>query len=216
MLVIELSKIGLEGLDLDTPLIAGEVHIQGEEGFQLESGGLKAHVDIDDESTVHVQGHLSARLGVECGRCLDPVAIPVEQNVDLFFLPHREDVKADEEDEDEVELKESDLVVAYYRGNRLDLGEVVREQLFLSVPMKRLCQDACQGLCPSCGANRNRVRCACVVDATSLHPGVADATSPDEEGAQSRSALRPEIADAISPDGKSAKSLRALRKLLGK
>jgi uncharacterized metal-binding protein YceD (DUF177 family) len=193
MLVIELSKIGPEGLDLDTPLIAGEVHVQGEESFRLESGSLKAHVDMDDESTVHVQGHLSARLGVECGRCLDPVAIPVEQNVDLFFLPHRNDVKADEEDEDEVELKESDLVVAYYRGDRLDLGEVVREQLFLSVPMKRLCQDACQGLCPSCGANRNRLRCECVVDTT-----------------------EPEIADAISPDEKSAKSLRALRKLLGK
>jgi uncharacterized protein len=195
MLVIELSKIGPEGLDLDTPLTAGEVHVQGEESFRLESGRLKARVDMDDESTVHVQGHLSAQLGVECGRCLDPVAVPVEQNVDLFFLPHRNDVKAEEEDEDEVELKETDLVVAYYRGANLDLGEVVREQLFLSIPMKRLCQDACQGLCPSCGTNRNRARCECVV-------GDAD---PDLE-----------VADAISPDEKSAKSLRALRKLLGK
>jgi uncharacterized protein len=194
MLVIELSKIGPEGLDLDTALTAGEVHIQGEENFRLESGHLKARVDLDAESTVHVQGRLSAQLGVECGRCLDPVAVPVEQNVDLFFLPHRNDVKPDEEDEDEVELKETDLVVAYYRGDRLDLGEVVREQLFLSIPMKRLCQDACQGLCPTCGINRNRTRCEC---AQETDPGFG-------------------IADAISPDEKSAKSLAALRKLLGK
>jgi uncharacterized protein len=194
MLIIELSKVGPEGLELDTPLVAGELHVQGEDSFRLESGNLKVHVDLDEESTVHVKGRLEARLGVECARCLDPIAIPVDQNVDLFFLPHRKDVQPDEEDEDEVELKESDLVVAYYRGDRLDLGEVVREQLFLSAPMKRLCQDACQGLCPSCGANRNRVRCECA----------------PKDGAQ---ALAGE--DQISPDEKSAKSLRALGKLLG-
>jgi uncharacterized protein len=166
MLLIEISKIGPEGLDLDTALDAGDVHVQGEESFRLESGNLKAHVELGDESAVHVKGHLAARLGIECGRCLDPVALPVEQNVDLFFLPHRPDLGSDEEDEDEVELKESDLVVTYYRDGRLDLGEVIREQLFLSIPMKRLCQDACQGLCPSCGINRNHAKCECVVDNT--------------------------------------------------
>lgn len=166
MLVIEISTIGPEGLDLETTLDAGEVHVQGEESFRLESGGIKAHIELGDEASVHVRGHLAARLGIECGRCLDPVSLPVEQNVDLFFLPHRDDLGSDEEDEDEVELKESDLVVAYYRGGRLDLGEVIREQLFLSVPMKRLCQDACQGLCPACGINRNHAKCECVVDNT--------------------------------------------------
>jgi uncharacterized protein len=165
MLIIDIATIGPEGLDLDTTLDAGEVHIQGEESFRLESGSIKAHVEMGDEASIHVRGHLGARLGIECARCLDPVTVPFEQNLDLFFLPHREDL-ASEEDEDEVELTESDLVVTYYRGGRLDLGEVIREQLFLSLPMKRLCQDACQGLCPACGANRNRTKCECVVDNT--------------------------------------------------
>jgi uncharacterized protein len=165
MLVIELSKIGPDGLELDVPLTAGEVHVQGEESFTLESGRLKGRVDRGDEGSVHVQGRLAARLGVECGRCVEPFSFDMDQPVDLFFLPH-EDERGDGEDEDEVELSESDLVVAYYRGDRLDLGEAVREQLFLSLPMKRLCQEGCQGLCPSCGINRNRDRCSCVVDTT--------------------------------------------------
>ncbi len=163
MLVIEVSKIGPEGIDLDTPLSEGEAHIQGEDTFTLEGGRLGVHIDREEEGSVHVQGHLAARLSLECGRCLDPFPLPVDQNVDLFFLPHEDDRQ---DDEDEVELAESDLVVAYYRGDSLDLGEVVREQLFLSLPMKRLCQEGCRGLCPSCGINRNRGQCQCVADTT--------------------------------------------------
>ena len=165
MLVIEVSKIGPEGTDLDTALTEGEVHVQGEDTFTLQTGHLGVHIDRDDGGSVHVQGHLEARAGLECGRCLDPFAFSVDQKVDLFFLPHEDDGEEDE-DEDEVELSESDLVVAYYRGDRLDLGEVVREQIFLSLPMKRLCQEGCRGLCPSCGINRNRAQCGCAPDAT--------------------------------------------------
>ena len=162
MLVIDVSKIPPEGKQIDTAFGAGETHVEGEDAFRLESGRLQAQIDRDEEATVHVKGHLAVRLGVECGRCLEPVTLPLEQDLDLFFLPHQEN----QGEEDEVELSERDLVVAYYRGDRLDLGEVVREQLILSVPMKRLCQEGCKGLCPSCGANRNRTSCACVVENT--------------------------------------------------
>ena len=160
MLVIEVSKIPPEGKPIDTAFGAGETHVEGENAFRLESGRLRGHVDLDDEATVHVKGHLDVQLGIDCGRCLEPLSVPLEQDLDLFFLPHRDDG----DEEDEVELSERDLVVAYYEGDRLDLGEVVREQLILSVPMKRLCQEGCKGLCPSCGANRNRTTCTCVVE----------------------------------------------------
>ena len=64
-----------------------------------------------------------------------------------------------------MELSDRDMVVAYYGGDQLDLGEMVREQFFLTVPLKRLCRDACRGLCPTCGANRNQVRCECPPEA---------------------------------------------------
>ena len=55
-----------------------------------------------------------------------------------------------------------ELVVAYYDAARIDLGEMIREQLFLGLPMKRLCSEGCQGLCPSCGVDRNASSCQCV------------------------------------------------------
>ncbi len=64
----------------------------------------------------------------------------------------------------ELELQDEDLSTAYYHDQMLDLGEMMREQFNLALPMRPLCQEACQGLCPQCGANRNRGdACGCSV-----------------------------------------------------
>jgi uncharacterized protein len=169
MLLIEVAEIPPEGLELDTPLEAGEVHLEGEESFALEAGGrLTCRLDRGDEGSVHVQGRLQARLGVDCSRCLDRFSYAVDQPLDLFYLPHRAD--AENEEEDEVELADRDMVVAYYDRGRLDLGGSVREQFFLSLPMKRLCRESCQGLCPVCGKNRNLDPCTCPAPAAFLSP----------------------------------------------
>jgi uncharacterized protein len=160
MLVIEISQIPPEGLELDEPLDPASVHVEGEGDFTLDRGGrLRAHVELVDSTSVHVRGHLSAPLNLECGRCLEPFFFRLEQDLDLFYLPHRPD--DDQEEEDEVELTDRDMVVGYYKGDRLDLGEVVREQCFLALPLKRLCREECRGRCPSCGRNRNMESCGC-------------------------------------------------------
>jgi uncharacterized protein len=37
----------------------------------------------------------------------------------------------------------------------------MREQFYLALPMKPLCRDDCQGLCPTCGINWNKGTCDC-------------------------------------------------------
>jgi uncharacterized protein len=158
-LVIHVSKIPPEGEAVDSALDPGEVHLEGEDSFTLKSGHLRALVERGDDETVHVRGRLAAELGLQCGRCLDPFPLALEQELDLFYLAHRTGEGAEEEEE--VELSDRDVVVAYYEGDRLDLGDVIREQLFLAAPLSRLCRPDCRGLCPTCGANRNQTACAC-------------------------------------------------------
>ena len=163
MLLIEVSKIPPEGMNVNAPLDPGGVQVAGEESFALANGGtLQCSVERGDDRTVHVRGMLAAQLRLQCGRCLEAFDLPVAQDLDLFYLPHRGE---QEEEEDEVELKDHEMVVAYYSNDRLDLGEMIREQFFLSLPMKRLCREACLGLCPTCGANRNLAPCACPPEA---------------------------------------------------
>lgn len=159
MMLIDIPRIPPDGLDLDEALDPASVHLEGESEFELEPGGrLRAHVELDD-TTVHVRGKLSGSLRLDCGRCLERYALTLDHELDLFYLPRAAESADDQEDE--VELSDREVVVGYYDTPRLDLGEIVREQLFLSLPFKRLCSEACRGLCPSCGKNLNAGECPC-------------------------------------------------------
>jgi uncharacterized protein len=169
MLVIKVSEIPPEGIALDAGLDVASLHLEGEGAFRLEGGGRVAgHVDKGDDASVHLRGRLAAGLGVECARCLVPFGHPVAQELDLFFLP--QGAEAGAEDEEEVQLSDHDVVVAYYRDDRLDLGEALREQLLLALPLKPLCREDCRGLCPACGANRNQMDCGCAAETATLDP----------------------------------------------
>jgi uncharacterized protein len=160
MLLIEIPRIPPEGLDLDEALEPAALQLEGETEFTLRPGArLVCHVDLVDGTTVHVRGRLAAGLDTECGRCLGQFTLPVGQEIDLFYLPLV--AGRPQEQEEEVELSDRDVVVGYYEGDRLDLAEVMREQIVLGLPLRRLCRDDCRGRCPSCGQDLNAVRCSC-------------------------------------------------------
>ncbi len=45
--------------------------------------------------------------------------------------------------------------------DKIDIGKDVKEYIQLAVPMKKLCKDDCEGLCPKCGINLNEKHCDC-------------------------------------------------------
>lgn len=163
MLLLEVARIPPEGLDLAEDLTPGALHVEPGEEFALAPGGsLECRVERGDEESVHVLGRIGASLELSCGRCLEGFSLPVRQQVDVFYLPER----PGEGEEEDVELKDRDMIVAYYSAGRIDLGELVREQLYLALPMKRLCREDCRGLCPRCGVNRNHEGCDCPPEET--------------------------------------------------
>ncbi|MEK6302488.1 MAG: DUF177 domain-containing protein [Acidobacteriota bacterium] len=106
---------------------------------------------------VQLAGNLCAAVSFDCDRCLKPLSIPVEQMFDLTYVPAVGT-------EEETELGDDDLLVAFYTDQIIDVDDVVREQIELALPMSRLCSDDCRGLCPECGANLNEGECACARD----------------------------------------------------
>lgn len=160
MLEIDLATIPPEGKEIDAGLDAAVLGIEREADFRLEDGGVSCRVNRGDDGLVQVVGRLTARIELTCGRCLDAFHHEVSEGLDLVYVPRGS--LANQSDEDEVSLADRDMVVAYYDGERLDLAEMVREQLVLGLSMKRLCREDCRGLCAACGANRNLGECACV------------------------------------------------------
>ncbi len=113
-----------------------------------------------DKQQFRLAGSVRTTLQLPCSRCLEPFAWPVEASFDLRYQPHAENVG----DGDEAEIEEDDLSTAFYDNDEIDLGQLMREQFLLSLPMKPLCSDACKGLCPMCGTNLNRGGCDCKRD----------------------------------------------------
>jgi uncharacterized protein len=109
-----------------------------------------------DHEKVRIAGRVGTTLELACSRCLEGFRVPVDASFDLLYLPAAVEPKAGEQ-----EVEEDDLGTSYYRDGVIDLADLVREQLYLALPMKPLCQDACRGLCPDCGTNLNTGACSC-------------------------------------------------------
>ena len=109
-----------------------------------------------DKQQFQLSGRVQTTLELPCSRCLEPFTWPVDAAFDLRYLPQTPSASADEQ-----EIQEDDLSTAFYVDDEIDLGQLMREQFLLSLPMKPLCSDACHGLCAVCGTNLNRGSCDC-------------------------------------------------------
>jgi uncharacterized metal-binding protein YceD (DUF177 family) len=143
---------------------SGSYEISASELGRIEVTNLsrvqaEVHVEPGDRPREYIaDGTVEFTADYECSRCLEPYPFAGTSPFHVRFHPRPE---ATEENE-EVEITESEeLDVEFYSERTLPLRDLAIEQLQLSVPMKPLCNDKCLGLCPGCGANRNRETCKC-------------------------------------------------------
>jgi uncharacterized protein len=109
-----------------------------------------------DASKVRLVGRVKTTLGLDCSRCVEPFEVPIDAAFDVLFLPAEVIGGVGEQG-----VKDDDLNVSFYKDDVIDLGDVMREQFYLALPMKPLCRPDCLGLCAVCGINRNREICTC-------------------------------------------------------
>lgn len=109
-----------------------------------------------------VDGKLTAPILAHCHRCWQEMRLNLTRSFHLIYLPPDPKRFAQEE----VELSNDELEVAYLEEAHLPIHEMIREQIYLALPMKFLCNAGCRGLCPNCGANLNEVECGCAIEQT--------------------------------------------------
>jgi DUF177 domain-containing protein len=153
-MLLDLSRIR-------TPLERYEKVYQADAFPADDSFLVAAPVDLafdirKDKQQFQLTGRVQTMLELPCSRCLEPFTRPVDAQFDLRYQPQALNTSADEH-----EIQEDDLSTAFYENDQIDLGQLMREQFLLSLPMKPLCTDACRGLCPVCGTNLNRGNCDC-------------------------------------------------------
>jgi uncharacterized protein len=134
--------------------------------FDILSEGVTIHVPVQAEVLlkrvgldIEVSGRLDFELQVECSRCLEPQSVPFQKD---FYAIYRDVTWR--ETKEEVELGGEDLLVSYYSEDILNLQDIIREQILLSIPIQFFCKTDCAGLCPQCGQNLNIKKCSCKAD----------------------------------------------------
>jgi uncharacterized protein len=132
-----------------------------------EAGEGVAELDLyADGSHVFAAGTFRGHLVVACSRCIGPVRLEIDEKLRVTYMPPgqmpgdqpAEDAQGSEEG---AEVREEDLDVFSYDGDRIDLEPLFREQFVLAVPFAPLCAETCKGLCPQCGIDLNTGTCTC-------------------------------------------------------
>ncbi len=117
---------------------------------------------------VLVQGRLSAELTLPCVRCLEPVIVPIDVNLEEIYSPTIDILTGRA-----AVPEEEDRALWIDEHHILDLCEVLRQDVLVVVPMHPVCREDCRGLCPTCGRNLNEETCDCVPEPDPRWAGLA-------------------------------------------
>lgn len=156
---INLRELELKKVRFDEQLPAGAIDYDLSEIRQvgpLSAIGV-AELLHDTLGEIRLQGHVQVTMEVPCDRCLEPTQYSIDTDFDLYYRPAP---KTDEVPH-EVEIGAGEIELGFYEGIGIELKDVLREFILLSLPMQQVCREACLGICPKCGSNRNTGPCDC-------------------------------------------------------
>lgn len=146
----------------DEPLVIEHVLDSGEIAYRNDVSALKhaiavgARVQVLAGDEVRIQGRVRTEITLTCCRCLTEFRMPLDKRFEQIYLP--QPVTAPDA---EIELREGDLDVGFFRNFKIDFKAALLEQILLEVPMKPVCRPDCRGLCPQCGTDLNFSACSC-------------------------------------------------------
>jgi uncharacterized protein len=87
---------------------------------------------------IYVSGGLKTVAVAECSRCLEPMTVPVQVDIQELFAYSLE--------------VEDDLVI---QGEQIDLEPIIIDSVVLNLPFTPICSPGCLGLCSECGVRLN-------------------------------------------------------------
>jgi uncharacterized protein len=105
-------------------------------------------------SQAFLRGQIQTTGTFLCDRCTSTFEHPVLSTYQMCYLPEGSDAS---------ETDPAELQVLTAGSTVIEITEDVRQTILLSVPLKLLCSENCEGLCPQCGTNLNVETCSCEV-----------------------------------------------------
>lgn len=155
-MILSFSEDGKAEINFAHRYEPGEIDLDDEDartsGAILVEGAARRSSEI-----AFVAGTIRGALEIACSRCAQAIEIDLDTKFEVEYVTAENYSSGSQE----IGLNAKDLSLSIYDGDRIDVDEIVREQILLDLPARQLCSENCQGLCLNCGANKNLNACSC-------------------------------------------------------
>lgn len=137
-----------------------------------ESDAVNNHayaVNLDvrkSHGVVFMKGKLAVDLGLLCSRCANAFKQNVKASFQCLFTREKDLARA-ENSSGGVAYSEptgetgEDIDIEFLDKDYIELADVLKEQIYLKVPIQPLCDESCKGICAVCGQDQNTQPCQC-------------------------------------------------------
>jgi uncharacterized protein len=105
------------------------------------------HVDLkltNTGNTVLVTGTLKTTVRLSCCRCLKDFDLPVSLKLDEEYAKVKAGGQAQKNKGGEIQLSDNDFVFEISNDNIIDLGEAIRQNIIVNLPIKPICKTSCR------------------------------------------------------------------------
>ncbi|AJA48151.1 hypothetical protein CPAST_c20810 [Clostridium pasteurianum DSM 525 = ATCC 6013] len=131
--------------DIDVVLDLKEFNDNYETYKVLEPIRVKATLTKQGD-VISILGLISGKIQLTCSRCLQNFSYELQ-------LELQEKLTNNPENKDDE--------IIFINNDKLELTEIVENNIIMSLPIQRLCKEDCKGLCQVCGTNLNKGSCNC-------------------------------------------------------
>lgn len=130
---------------LDFTLDLDAFNYEGESIKAVEPVKVKGKLSFN-EGLLELDVDVETVLELSCSRCLEIFSYPIHISVNERFTNNLSD-------------EDDDLI--FIDSDTIDITEIIVNNIISALPIKRLCNDNCKGLCQQCGTNLNKKQCSC-------------------------------------------------------
>jgi len=118
-----------------------------------ESGDIQFLEPVKLDSTLNfvgdilsLDGRIKTRLRLSCSRCLEEFDTAIDVEIHEKFSSN---------------LNNKDDEINFIEGDVIDINNIIENNIEMALPIKKLCNEDCKGLCYHCGINLNLSNCEC-------------------------------------------------------
>ncbi|MBU0730480.1 MAG: DUF177 domain-containing protein [Proteobacteria bacterium] len=108
---------------------------------------------------VFVSGYIDVELQLSCDRCLE--AFSFRPIPDFRMVAELVASSSTGQSIEEHLLGSNEMDVMFLEKPVIDVFELLDQQILLALPVKKLCNEECRGICSQCGSNINVQVCSC-------------------------------------------------------